>query len=82
MFGLLAGGARGNIDVAFNTQDTDSVFGGAYWKQDYGSHRITGVSFTHTSADGMKAFTLSGEIQSPFDGGYEATGEARVSFRF
>ena len=228
VFGLLAGGARSNINVEFNTQDIeiDSVFGGAYWKQDYGSHRIhfafvggsadhhserrvgaataladydgwfispsltlaapaqmfdtpveasvrvnytglfldgytetgtgapltvgdrdvhlfgtraqinlpqitlqedgshthidwrlgvdaqfnlgsdnvtasalgtpfsftadsddeisgfTGVSFTHTSADGMKAFTLSGEIQSPFDGGYEATGEARVSFRF
>ena len=52
VLGLLAGGARSNIDVAFNAQDIEinSVFGGAYWKRDYGSHRIH-LAFVGGSAD-------------------------------
>ncbi len=41
-----------------------------------------GATMSRTSADGGFTFTLSGEMQSAFDGGYQATGEARAVFRF
>lgn len=42
LFGFFAGAAVGDSETQFDTYDTqtDSVFGGGYYKQDYGSHRI------------------------------------------
>ena len=41
-FGFFGGYGASRIDVAFaaGSTDVDTVFGGTYWKRDYGSHRI------------------------------------------
>jgi len=41
-YGVFGGFARSRIDLEFNAGDveTDSVFGGAYWKMDYGTFRV------------------------------------------
>jgi len=41
-YGVFGGIARSRIDLEFNAGDveTDSVFGGAYWKMDYGTFRV------------------------------------------
>jgi len=41
-YGVFGGYARSKIDIDFNAGDveTDSVFGGAYWKIDYGTFRV------------------------------------------
>ncbi|MEM6463248.1 MAG: autotransporter domain-containing protein [Pseudomonadota bacterium] len=41
-----------------------------------------GFSAAHTSADGRRTMGIGGEVKSNFDGGAEALGEVRASFRF
>ncbi len=41
-FGLFGGYSYSDVSIDFNAggTETDTAFGGAYWKRDYGSHRI------------------------------------------
>lgn len=43
---------------------------------------FAGLSLTHTSADGARSITFAGEAQSDLNGGYQASGEVRVTFQF
>jgi len=51
-YGVFGGFARNRIDLEFNAGDveTDSVFGGAYWKMDYGAFQVQ-LAFVAGSAD-------------------------------
>ncbi len=42
VLGVFAGYASGDVNISFNAGDgeTDSLFGGLYWKRDYGTHRL------------------------------------------
>ncbi len=62
--------AVGGTSINFQAALDDAVSG------------FVGATMSRTSADGGFTFTLSGEMQSTFDGGYQATGEAKAVFRF
>jgi hypothetical protein len=79
---------RAGLDAQFDlgSDDVNSVIGGTPFRfqasLDDEVSGFVGGTISRTSADGGFTFTLSGEVQSTFDGGYETIGEARAAFRF
>jgi len=60
----------GGTPFSFSTQLDNEIAG------------FVGTTLSVTSANGMYNFSASGEIQSTFDGGYQAVGEIRAAVRF
>ncbi len=60
----------GGTPFSFSTQLDDQVAG------------FIGTTISVTSASGMFNFSASGEVQSTFDGGYQAVGEVRAAVNF
>ncbi len=63
-------GVVGGTAIKFSADLDDKVSG------------FVGATLTRTNQKGDLAFAISGELQSAFDGGYQAVGEARVIKRF
>ena len=69
--GIFGGYGHSNMDLQFSAGelDVETYFGGAYWKKDYGSHRIH-LAFVGGSADHDATRNISGAIPTIANGDY------------
>ncbi|MCP3671929.1 MAG: hypothetical protein GY814_16165 [Gammaproteobacteria bacterium] len=75
---------RAGVDAQYDldSDKVSGVVGGAPIKFSVGLDDkvsgFVGATLTRTNRKGDLAFAISGELQSAFDGGYQAVGEARI----
>lgn len=69
--GLFGGLGLSDLDVEFDAGEVDvgSIFGGAYWKQDYGTHRIN-MAFVGGMANHESKRNVTGTVPAIAEGDY------------